>query len=68
MKSEDVLEILKDYKNKPNKELTDVLDFLQEDFEKTKDLLVKLTYHLETTENSYNKILEEYKKRLTHNG
>jgi sulfite reductase alpha subunit-like flavoprotein len=68
MKSEDVLEILKDYKNKPNKELTDVLDFLQEDFDKTKNLLVKLTYHLETTENSYNKILEEYKKRLTHNG
>jgi hypothetical protein len=68
MKSEDVLEILKDYKNKPNKELTDVLDFLQEDFEKTKDLLVKLTYHLETTENSYNKILEEYKKRSTNNG
>jgi len=68
MKSEDVLEILKDYKNKSNKELTDVLDFLQEDFEKTKDLLVKLTYHLETTENSYNKILEEYKKRSTHNG
>jgi hypothetical protein len=68
MKSEDVLEILKDYKNKSNKELTDALDFLQEDFEKTKDLLVKLTYHLETTENSYNKILEEYKKRSTHNG
>ena len=68
MKSEEVLEILKDYKNKPNKELTDVLDFLQEDFDKTKNLLVKLTYHLETTENSYNKILEEYKKRLTHNG
>ena len=65
---ENTVEILKDYKNKPNKELTDVLDFLQEDFEKTKDLLVKLTYHLETTENSYNKILEEYKKRLTHNG
>jgi DNA anti-recombination protein RmuC len=68
MKSEDVLEILKDYKNKSNKELSDVLDFLQEDFDKTKDLLVKLTYHLDTTENSYNKILEEYKKRSTHNG
>ena len=68
MKSEDVLEILKDYKNKPNKELTDVLDFLQEDFDKTKDLIVKLTYHLETTEKSYNKILEEYKKRSLNNG
>jgi len=41
MKSEDALEILKDYKNKSNKELTDVLDFLQEDFDKTKDLIVK---------------------------
>jgi hypothetical protein len=68
MKSEEALELLKDYKNKSNKELTDLLDFLQEDFEKTKDLLVKLTYHLDTTEKSYNKILEEYKKRSTHNG
>ena len=68
MKSEDALEILKDYKNKSNKELTDVLDFLQEDFDKTKDLIVKLTYHLETTEKSYNKILEEYKKRSLKNG
>jgi DNA anti-recombination protein RmuC len=68
MKSEDALEILKDYKNKSNKELTDVLDFLQEDFDKTKDLIVKLTYHLETTEKSYNKILEEYKKRSLNNG
>jgi len=68
MKSENALEILKDYKNKSNKELTDVLDFLQEDFDKTKDLIVKLTYHLETTEKSYNKILEEYKKRSLNNG
>lgn len=68
MKSEEVLELLKDYKNKSNKELSDTLDFLQEDFEKTKDLIIKLTYHLDSTENSYNKILEEYKKRSTYNG
>ena len=62
MKSEEVLGILKDYKNKSNKDLIGALDFLKDDFEKTKDILVKLTYHLESTENSYNKILEEINK------
>ena len=66
MKSEEVLEILKDYKNKSNKDLVSTLDFLKEDFEKTKDILVKLTYHLESTENSYNKILEEINKRTSN--
>jgi len=66
MKSEKVLEILKDYKNKSNKDLISTLDFLKEDFEKTKDILVKLTYHLESTENSYNKILEEINKRTSN--
>jgi hypothetical protein len=27
-------------------------------------LIVKLTYHLDSTEKEYNKIYEEYKKRL----
>ncbi len=66
MKSEEILEILKDYKNKSNKDLVSTLDFLKEDFEKTKDILVKLTYHLESTENSYNKILEEINKRTSN--
>jgi hypothetical protein len=39
------------------------MDFLQDDFEKTKELIIKLTHHLDSTENAYNKILEEYKKR-----
>jgi DNA anti-recombination protein RmuC len=66
MKSEEILEILKDYKNKSNKDLVVTLDFLKQDFEKTKDILVKLTYHLESTENSYNKILEEINKRTSN--
>ena len=63
LSSEKVLEILSEYKNTPNKDLIAVLDFLYEDFEKTKDLIIKLTNHLDTTENSYNKILEEINKR-----
>jgi DNA anti-recombination protein RmuC len=66
MKSEEVLEILKDYKNKSNKDLVSTLDFLKDDFEKTKDILVKLTYHLDSTESSYNKILEEINKRTSN--
>lgn len=63
MKNEKILEILSDYKNKSNKELTDTMNFLLDDFNKTKDLILKLTYHLDSTENSYNKILEEINKR-----
>ena len=37
---------------------------LQGDFEKTKDLILKLTYHLDETEKSYNKVYEEFKKRI----
>lgn len=64
MTSEKVLEILKDYKNSSNKDLSDTMDFLMEDFDKTKDLIIKLTHHLDSTENSYNKLLSEYKKRI----
>jgi len=64
MTDQEVLEILKDYKNKSNKNLTDVMDFLQDDFQKTKDLIVKLTYHLDETEKSYNKVYDEFKKRI----
>jgi hypothetical protein len=42
------------------------MDFLSQDFEKTKDLLVKLTYHLDNTEKNYNKLLEEYQKRISN--
>lgn len=64
MTDQEVLNILKDYKNKSNKNLTDVMDFLQNDFEKTKDLILKLTYHMDETEKSYNKVYDEYKKRI----
>jgi hypothetical protein len=63
MEQEKILEIIKDYKNRSNKDLISVLDFLFEDFNKTKDLIVKLTHHLDSTEISYNKILEEINNR-----
>jgi energy-converting hydrogenase A subunit M len=65
MDNEKVIEILKDYKNKSNNDLIQVLSFLNEDFENTKDLLIKLSKHLDSTEDSYNKILDELSKRKT---
>ena len=55
--------ILNNYKNVSNKDLLDGLKFLESDFNKTKDLILKLTHHLDSTEISYNKILAEFNKR-----
>ena len=64
--SDKILEILMDYKNSSNKDLEFALDFIAKDFYKTRDLIVKLTKHLDSSENSYNKLNEEYKKRMNN--
>ena len=64
--SDKILEILMDYKNSSNKDLEFALDFIAKDFYKTRDLIVKLTKHLVSSENSYNKLKEEYKKRMNN--
>jgi hypothetical protein len=58
-----VQEIISDFKSFPNKDLKYSLDYLNEDFNKTKDLIVRLTKHLDGIEVNYNKILKEYKSR-----
>jgi hypothetical protein len=66
MEQEKIFEILTNYKTVSNKELLEVLKFLDKDFYKTKDLILKLTRHLDTTEISYNKILEEFNRRTNN--
>jgi hypothetical protein len=63
MENEKITEILKDYKNKSNKDLIYVMDTINSDFTKTKESLINLSYQLDFLEETYNKILEEYKKR-----
>ena len=63
MEEEKIKNIIIDYKTRPNKDLIEVMDFLQKDFEETKKNIVKLTHHLDSSELIYNKILTEYKKR-----
>lgn len=64
MKHEEIVNILKDYKNKSNKDIKSAMDFLYNDFEETKKLILKLVNHLDSSEKSYNKLLEEFNKRL----
>jgi hypothetical protein len=48
---------------KNNKDLTFVMDFIQEDFKFTKDAVIKMTEHLDKLELTYNTILKEYQNR-----
>ena len=60
---EKLKKILLEYKDSSNNDLEFALKTLEKDFNDTKTLLVKLTHHLDSLENNYNNILEEYKKR-----
>ena len=61
--SKKAIEIIKNYKSSPNKDLIFVLEKLQEDFNQTKNAIIKLTHQLDKVEITYNLILTEYKKR-----
>ena len=61
--TEKVLRIIKDVKSHSNKDLIFAMDFIQEDFNKTKETLITLTHHLDKIENTYNLILKEYESR-----
>ena len=61
--SNKVVQIIKEHKNSSNKDLVFALNFIKEDFELTKNSLIKLTHHLDKLEITYNSLLKEYKKR-----
>jgi len=66
-KSEKVLQIIKEHKSSYNKDLILAMDYLQEDFECTKKLVLKGTEQLDRLELTYNTILKEYQKRIKPN-
>jgi hypothetical protein len=63
IESTKVVEIIKDYKERSNKDLILALEFIKKDFELTKENLIKLTNHLDKLEVTYNTILKEYESR-----
>jgi len=63
IKATEVLQIIKDYKTKSNRDLQIAMEFINEDFKVTKDSLIKLTHHLDSLENTYNILYKEYTDR-----
>jgi hypothetical protein len=63
IKSNEILEIIKEYKERSNKDLQLAMDFIQEDFNITKESLLKLTHHLDKLENTYNLLYKEFTER-----
>ena len=53
IKASDVLQIIKEYKEKSNKDLQIAMEFINEDFKITKESIIKLTHHLDSLENTY---------------
>jgi predicted Zn-ribbon and HTH transcriptional regulator len=65
MEREKIIKILTDVENKSNKDLFEVQEILYTEHEKTKNLIIDLTRHLEIIENSYDKVDKELKKRIS---
>lgn len=64
MDKERIIEISNDVENKSNKDLFVVVNELYEEYEKTKELIINLTNHLENVEIVYNNVNDEIAKRL----
>ena len=63
MEKEKIIEIANDVENRSNKDLFDASNDLHIEYEKTKDLIVNLTRHMEGVEQIYSKIKKEIDKR-----
>jgi uncharacterized membrane protein YgaE (UPF0421/DUF939 family) len=63
MEKEKIIEIVKEVENKSNKDLFLVINELYSEYEKTKQLIIDLTRHLETVESLYNDVNNEIGKR-----
>ena len=65
MDKDKIIEVVKNVKDKSNKDLIESRDILADEYEKTKTLIVDLTRHLEIVENYYNVVNNEVGNRMT---
>lgn len=61
--SKKAIEVIDNPSESSNSELILAMDVIQSDFTTLKDNLIQMTYHLDTLEETYNKLLTEYNKR-----
>jgi hypothetical protein len=64
MDKEKLIEIATDVENKSNKDLFVCVNELYEEHQKTKNLIIDLTRHLESVEILYNTVNKEVEKRI----
>lgn len=63
MNKDKINEILMDVSNKSNKDLFECKNILLKEFDKTKQLIIDLTRHLDIIEENYNILNNEINKR-----
>ena len=64
MNKEKIMEIISDPDIKSNKDLNECIGILNDEFEKTKTLILYLTKHLDAVEDAYDKINKELSDRF----
>lgn len=64
MDKDKILEVVKNVKDKPNKDLIETRDLLYGEHEKTKKLIIDLTHHLDAVAEYYETINKEIGNRL----
>jgi len=64
MDKEKIIDVVNDVKNKSNKDLFLAINELNDEFEKTKALIIDLTRHLDSVEALFNEINDEIEKRI----
>ena len=57
------MEFFKEYKTKGNDEILKTMKILKDEFDKTKKIIVDLSYHLEDVERKFNLLNDEVSKR-----
>ena len=60
---QEIIDIIKDFKNRSNKDLVKAMDVLTTEFETTKTMVIQLTKKLDYIELTYNQLLKEYDGR-----
>jgi len=65
MEKEKLIDIIENVKDKSNKDLMDAESFLFEEHEKTKELIIELTRHMDGIEGLHSKLLKEIENRKT---
>ena len=56
-------EFFKEYKEKSNDEILEVMQTLKDEFERSKNVMIELTYHIDDIEKKFNILNDEIKKR-----